>query len=72
MCPQLKDWFIQECKSNEIWEFTGRRDKHPTMPEHIIKKYFLEIESGKETCFCLQSEKVRISPLFPLITFCDQ
>jgi hypothetical protein len=43
----------------------------PLVQERQVLKYRNELEQGKE-CFCLQSEKIRISTFFPLTAFCDR
>ncbi|TNV87812.1 hypothetical protein FGO68_gene7175 [Halteria grandinella] len=73
--PQLKQWWIEALKEHELWpkEGTGKKGHHTHMiNDRLIDKYQKEIEIGKDSCFFLLSEQQRISPLFPLITFCDK
>eukprot|EP00347_Sterkiella_histriomuscorum_P000612 403375175 len=70
-CPDLKEIFVSACKEAELWTFNNRKGQLPKFPLSTIEKYQKEIQQGKES-FLLQSEKLRISPLFPLTTFSDQ
>jgi hypothetical protein len=62
--------FVQACKESDIWDFSFKKGSTPIMSDSLIKRYRNEIEMGKE-CFCLLSEKQKISPLFPLTSFSE-
>jgi hypothetical protein len=57
-----------------MWTFNNKKASKlynlPKCKEKIIKKYFKELEIGKEY-FSFQDEKDKVCPLYPLTTFSE-
>lgn len=67
---EQREWFVRAAQACEMWEGV-KKGQGPQAEERMVAKYWKEVEQGKETSFCLMSEKQRISALYPLTAFSE-